>query len=134
MLHSLSPDARWCGPSAVSILTGEPYSQVMPSFRRMQQIDDVEGVWPEETQLALLERGYQAKPIELPRLMRLRTFLAGRTPEQVVTPLLIWVHKHMLTAHYGFAADNWTKRPVPIAEFPKLNRLVYGAYLIRRIQ
>lgn len=134
MLRSLPSDARWCGPSAVSILTGEPYQKVKSyfAFMRQEPYSEVQGIYIEEILLALGEYGYWAEQIPLERLMTLKTFMANRTFDQRANPLLIGFHKHVITTHMDWAADNWTLRPVPLDKFPKPNRRVIDAHIIRR--
>jgi hypothetical protein len=47
-------------------------------------------------------------------------------------PIMFSTTEHMMTAQYGFAADNWTKKPVAIENFPKLNRPVTAAFIVMK--
>lgn len=133
MLTTLQPEPgkMWCGPSAVSILTGVPYRDVLECVGR-----DRTGIWTEEAILALNQWGFTAIPVDLTarydRCPTLERYLRERPFAERGEPLLVTLYKHLITVHMDWAADNWTKRPVPIDEFPKLRRRVEEVHIIRR--
>lgn len=102
------------------------------AFIRGETYAEVEGVQPEELILALHNLGFTVTRIDLSRLMTLKTYMSTRPATQKVEPALVFTHKHVLTAHFDYLADNWTKKPVHFSEFPKTGRLVTDAYTIRR--
>lgn len=138
-MEGYSKTTRWCGPSAVAILTGQPLTATTEILTRIHggTYDELSGVWPEDTILALHELGYRAQEIDIqsryPDLTHgptLERFVGDRTVTETVTPMLIEISGHFLVAHYGYLADNWVQRPTPIGDFPKLRRLVKSAWLI----
>jgi hypothetical protein len=143
MLHTLDFKGwenftPWCVPTAISLLTGSPVGHMHSRAAMIQNIarKDVKGVFAEEAVLLLREQGYNAVPIDM--ISRWKTppsiekFLAGRSSYEMVMPVMFATNDHMMTAHFGYAADNWTKKPVPIASFPKLNREVVAAWVVSK--
>lgn len=140
MLHTLNLDGwertAWCVPSAVAMLTGAPvgHMHVRAAFMQNKPLKDVEGVHLEEAVLLLREQGYKATPIDLaakyPTPPTIEQFFKGRTAFEYCMPIMFATNDHMMTCHMGFAGDNWTKRPVPVAEFPKLRRKVVAAWIV----
>lgn len=147
MLHALNKDGftgkhAWCGPSAISILTGAPLAATtaMAAYADDVRYEEVEGMWREDCVLMLHRLGYRCAPVNLmqrysdtecgPTLQR---FIDTRTVEELTTPMLVELHGHFITMHYGFGCDNWTETPVPLREFPKRRRLVKWAALVTRM-
>jgi len=144
MLHAINAEGvplgkRWCGPGAVSALTGVPLKDTTAklSFIAGQRYDEAKEFWTEDVILALNDLGYRANEINLrgryPKLRAgptLHRFFAERSAYETAMPMLVVLHKHFLTAHWGYACDNWTMRPVHISDFPKLNRFVTHAFII----
>lgn len=147
MLHKLNLEGfgggtKWCGPSAVSILTGRPLAHTTAMLAYAEDIpyDEVGGVWREDAVLMLHTLGYRCVPIDVVSRFSdtecgptLKRFWEERRMDEVVNPLLIEIHGHLLTSHYGFAADNWTGGPVPLAQFPKQRRLVKWAGIVTKM-
>lgn len=148
MLHKLdmtgyTKPVAWCVPSAVSILTGSPLTDTTSLLCRLSQVTykDLEGVDVQDALLALHQFGYGHKAVPLYERYgdtlthgpTLRRFLRERTPLEKMTPMLVCLPEHVIVCHMGFACDNWTKRPVPVGDFPKLGRLVSEAYLIHKL-
>lgn len=134
-------DVEWCGPSAISILAGRPLAETTSALSKLREesYSELDGVWPQEVVLILSQYGYKSKPLPLmerypdtPYGPTLKRFLNERQGMELVMPLLIEVQNHLLVAHMGFAADNWTKKPVPIKSFPKLGRLVKSVYMVSK--
>lgn len=146
MLHKVdtagySKAKRWCGPGALSILTGQPLRESTEQLTRIHgtTYDDMSGAWPEDLQLALHEHGYRTREIDIVARYRelthgptLRRFLSERSSLECVMPLLIVVNSHFVTAHMLYAADSWTMGPVPINQFPKPNRHVKQAWVVEK--
>jgi hypothetical protein len=140
MLHSLNlngwEDKAWCVPSAVAILTGASamHMHSRAAFMRDITLKEVKELYVEEAILLLREQKYKVQQIALkdrwPTAPTLRRFFAGRTPYEFVMPVLVFTGDHALTCHMGYACDNWTKRPVPVSEFPKLKRPVQSAFIV----
>lgn len=140
MLHTLNLDGwertAWCVPSAIAMLTGAPvgHMHVRAAFMQNKPLKDVQGMFHAEAVLLLREQGYKAVPIDLaaryekpPTIQR---FFKERTPFEFCMPIMFSTGDHMMTCHMGFAGDNWTKRPVPVTEFPKLRRTVVAAWIV----
>ena len=136
-----TPKIAWCGPSAVSILTGISLVRATELMTRIHgsTYDELQGVWPEDVILALRELGYTVEPVDIvgryPELTHgptLERFLRERHAGEYMSPLLVEVDGHLLTAHMAWACDNWVNKPVPIERFPKRGRLVKGAWQVRR--
>jgi hypothetical protein len=149
MLHAIDTrgwekSKAWCAPTAISFLTGIPliHSHSRAAFIQDKALKEVDGVYASEALLMLREQGYKGEQIKLsdrylssPTLNR---FLKERTPYEMCMPLMIQIEDsntfcHMISCHYGYAADNWTMRPVPIAEFPHLRKYVTGAWIISKL-
>lgn len=144
MLHRIDPTGyskakRWCGPGAVATLTGCSLTDATEQLTRIHggHYDELEGVYPEHVIIALNERGYRAKEIDIigryPELTHgptLARFLRGRPVMEQAVPMLIELSTHFVSAHLGYACDNWTMRPVPIPAFPKPGRLVKSAWVV----
>jgi hypothetical protein len=127
----------WCGPSAVAMITGQPvgHMHVRAAFLRQEKLTDVKAIYLQEAVLLLKEQGYRATPIDMVARYNdtaptIKKFLADRTNYEFMMPIMFATHDHLMTAHMGFAGDNWTGKPVPIAEFPKLRRRVVAAFVV----
>jgi hypothetical protein len=146
MLHSINAEGyskatQWCGPGALSSLTGLPIRESTELLCRIHggTYEEFEGCWVEDVILALHELGYKAKQVDImaryPKLTHgptLQRFLSERRVDECVNPLLIEISGHFVSSHFGYASDNWTGRPVPIQKFPKLGRLVKDAYIVTK--
>ena len=131
----------WCGPSALSLLTGRSLVDTTQMLTRIRQqpYNELSGVWPEELVIALHELGYRADPIDIigrfpdttcgPTLKR---FFNERQPYEVINPVLVEVDGHVLVTHVVAAGDNWTGKMVLFENFPKPGRLVKKAFVIVR--
>lgn len=132
---------RWCGPSAVALIANRP---LVETTRKLGEITltpaaKVSGVWHEEAILALHSYGYQCLPIDIakryPKLTygpTLKTFMRDRVdPAERLNPLLISVHKHLLVGHFDMLFDNRTPKGEAYSRFPKPNRNVSGAWVVR---
>lgn len=148
MLHSIDTrgwgtNTAWCVPTAISFLTGIPlfHSHSRAAFIQEKKVKDVEGVYAAEALLMLREQGYVGKQISLSdkyqSAPRLKKFLSERTMYEKCIPIMIQIEGskdfcHMITAHYGYAADNHTMKPVPIDQFPHLTKYVTAAWIITK--
>lgn len=127
----------WCGPSAVAMITGQPvgHMHVRAAFIRQEKLVDIKGIYLEEAIFLLKEQGYKSTPIDMIKRYgttapTIKKFLNDRTNYEFMMPVMFATDTHLMTAHMGYAGDNWTQRPVPIAEFPKLRRRVIAAYVV----
>lgn len=140
MLHALNLDGwehtAWCVPSAIAMITGAPVGHMhsRAAMLRNEKLTKVSGVFLDEAILLIREQGYNATPIDMVSRYgiapTIRKFFAGRTQYEFCMPIMFSTINHMMTCHMGYAGDNWTKKPVPIAEFPKLSRKVIAAWVV----
>lgn len=132
---------RWCGPSAVALIANRPLRETTEKLAQISLVmpKALKGVWHEEAVLALHSYGFQSKPIDIvaryPKLTcgpTLKTFMAGRVdPAERLNPLLIQVHGHLLTGHFDMLFDNGTPKGEVYHRFPKPNRNVLRAWVVR---
>lgn len=149
MLHKVETrgwesNTAWCVPTAISFLTGVPliHAHSRAAFIQEKSLKDVKGVYAEEALLMLREQGYKGEQINLAERFgvapRLNKFLSKRTTYEKCMPLMIQIENsgkfcHMITAHFDYAADNHTMRPVEIKNFPHLRKYVTGAWIISKL-
>jgi hypothetical protein len=150
MLHIVdskgwSEKTAWCVPTAISFLTGIPllHSHSRAAFIQETKLNDVEGVYASEAALLLREQGYRVRQISLKdkyeNAPKLKAFLNNLSGFEKVMPLMIQVEKkpdfvHMVVSHFGFAADNWTMKPVKADEFPHKNAYVTAAWIVEKMK
>lgn len=133
----------WCGPGALSALTGAPVRTTTELLSRMtgEPYEKLSGVYDDAMEVALWELGYRmcANPQGNARIdacatrrrpYTLAEFLTERSIPERVSMVLIEVTGHYITAHLSWACDNWTMHPVPIEEFPKPRRWVRNSWII----
>lgn len=141
MLHKLDftgweNNTPWCVPTAIALLTGSPVGHMHSRVAMMQDIarKDVKGVQHNESILLLGEQGYKAIPIDMderwPKPPTIKKFLDGRSSYEKSMTIMFSTGSHMMTAHFNYAADNWTKKPVPIEDFPQLKRRVIASWVV----
>jgi hypothetical protein len=137
-------NTAWCVPTAVSFLSGIPliHSHSRAAFIQNKKLKEVQGVYASESLLMLREQGMKGEQIQLADKYSdaptLRRFLDNRTSYEKCMPLMIQIEDkknfcHMISAHFGYAADNHTMKPVPIDKFPHLKKLVTGAWIISKL-
>lgn len=149
MLHAI--DSRgwetskaWCVPTAISFLTGVPliHSHSRAAFLQGIAMKSVEGVYADEALLLLREQGYKGEQVKLSERYfdapTLRRFLKERSPYEMCMPMMIQIEDsnkfcHMVSAHFNYAADNHTMKPVQIDRFPHLRKYVTGAWVVSKI-
>lgn len=131
----------WCGPSALSALTGMSLASAHSQFAFIgsKAITDVKGTFVQDMLLLLSDAGYNTTPVDLTRWNdttagpTLRRFFRELTPMERMQPILVVTETHFLCTHMGFAVDAWTGgKPVPCEEFPKLRRYVEDAYIVTK--
>lgn len=137
MLHQ--PElGKWCGPSALSILSNEPYPTTtsLLAFIRDQPYSEISGVYTGEMILALGTMGFTATPVDLgaryDKCPTLQRYMRERPATEKVEPTLISIYRHFIVGHYDFLADSWEPKPTHFTEFPKPRRFVEDVHIIRR--
>jgi len=131
---------EWCGPSAISLIAGIPLHVAQSRMAHLQNksYNQVSVSYVSEMKLILSDLGFNAKPIDLftrygnkyemgPTIQR---FVREMQPIEKISKVLIETHGHVLVSHMGFVGDNWTKKMVPLDQFPKVKRHVIGAHII----
>lgn len=137
MLHSVET-GKWCGPSALTLLTGVPYPQTksLLSFIREEKYSEFDEVHDSEMILALNNMGYGTAQIDLrdrySQAPTLQRYMRERPISEKVEPTLISIYKHMVVGHFDYLADNWQPKPTHFTDFPKPRRLVESVFIIRK--
>lgn len=137
-------NTAYCVPTAISFLTGAPliHTHSRAAFLQNIPLKSVKGVYGSEACLLLHEQGYKSEPIDLakkgykkpPTLLK---FLRDRSAYEKCMTLMIQIENssdfcHMITAHYNYAADNHTMKPVEIEKFPHLRKYVTNAWIVSK--
>lgn len=144
MIHPLdltgySKAEQWCGPSALSLITGAPLAETTKRFAYMQgeAYQKLSGVYAEELLLALWEQGWKAENVGLldryPKLQMgptLARYMRERPKIEVINKLLINVTGHFIVAHGRYLFDNWVPRGATIDTFPKPRRHVQHVWIV----
>lgn len=142
MLHSVDfskwKTTPWCGPTALSFLTGVPlvHSHSRLAWMKDLPLTKVEGARVSEFILMLREQGYFAKQIDVLKggnhYPAIKRFMQERTPYEKAMPVLIVLRNHYVSAHFDYLADNWTKKPTLVHDFPMLGRVVESAFVVSK--
>lgn len=157
--HDRPSQKRWCGPSALAIVTGltydDAYAQASKALRRKRIV----GMSCHEMRLAFARAGWnmglntleggmprrdrrsyyrmmglqEAKLPPPTTAMTLAKWLETRTLGQQMTTFLVNVGRHWIVVRGTKMADNHTREPVPVDTCPHRRKRVYGTYaLIQR--
>lgn len=122
------PGTVWCGPSALSILTGRTYEDADAALRRIMAREEITYSHDIALMLALGEFGYKAASVALGDRYQsaptLRRYLDERPGAERAVPLMVFVTGHVLCAHMGWLCDNQSRRPVQLEAFPGHRRRV----------
>lgn len=145
MLHSVvgcpKGRARWCGPSAVSIITGLPYMSSLEllkreRFKRGGYIDRssvvVKGTNNEEMRMALFNAGYVLRPIHFRYGITFARFLRERRPDLVNETILVEATEHYMVCRGRKAADSKTGDPVFLSKMPGRRMRIERAWLVEK--
>ena len=131
----------WCGPSALTALTGIDLGQAHSRFAFItgDRIEDVESVSSYAMKLALSEANMNVRRLDLNTRypnrthgITLRRYMTERPFEERAFPLLIRVEDHYITAHMDYLIDNGNPNPTHISNFPKLGRLVKEVWIVTK--
>lgn len=149
MLHKVDTKGwekhtAWCVPTSISFLTGIPliHSHSRAAFIQNKKLKEVKGIHTGDALLMLREQGYKGEQIYLSERYNdpptLQKFLQDRTSFEMCMPLMIAIEdkkgfSHMITAHFGYAADNHTMKPVELPVFPWLKKYVTEAWIISKL-
>ncbi len=131
------PNPSWCVPSAISMITGIPvaFMHMRAAFLQSKRLKDVKGLLPSEAVLLLSEQGWKTIPIDLferygSEGTTVGNFLKNRTPYEFCMPILFMNTDHCMCAHYEYAGDNHTKKPIRIKDFHYLKTKITNAWIV----
>lgn len=146
-----SPRYRpWCGPAALSIITGLPADSMKPRINAMRDRAPgaaVKGVRHIEMEWALAQLGFKVQlswsylratgwdaSVAEARAARptLARWLAERQPKHMHNMLLVTVGNHYVVVKGRKLCDNFTVEPVFIRRAPHRRKRISFVYIIRR--
>lgn len=134
-LKKLGKHPTWCGPSALSILTGRSINHCARVIAKQRNdwgwyngrgsSKQVRGTHTREVRKALDSMGFMMVPVKIPKGVTLRSYMAGRGGEQFKNSMLLEVTRHWMSAHMDVVSDNhgtdhYSKHP------KRLKRMVRG--------
>jgi hypothetical protein len=131
----------WCGPGALSILTGNrveycarKIAKVRNEARRTSWFTPkrIQGVQNYEMRHALEQMGYQ-----MIKLLDVEDITLGRWIDTYCTKhhraiILVNVTDHYVVTHLGQVNDNRSKRPCPVQEHSSRRCKIQNAWIIQR--
>lgn len=131
-MHALTgiPKDRtiWCGPSAISMLTGVGYGEVLDLLRLTTGRRTIKSVGQLAMIRALDSLGWtlRAEPIRARDRRTFAWWLRSRTREQRLrgSAFLVELTRHYVVVDGRWGGDNHTKVPVRLREMPHRRRLV----------
>lgn len=113
---------RWCGPSAISIITGQshPVALALLKDSRAEREADmrIKGVSYGEMRRVLTGLGYAMMPESSHAGVTVAEWLRRRTPEVRQSTMLIVAGVHYIVVKGNYACDSWTSDPVLISKMP----------------
>jgi len=143
MLHTPVYDTGashvYCGPTAISAVSGEPISKIHKMLRRARKEwggwvkDDrgrrlpIKGVYNSEMLKVMKRLGYKAIP-HVEHGMTFREFLDDRGH---MGPFIVNVTGHYIAVSHGMLCDNSTKTPIPVSEYSGRNKRVQRFWLFK---
>lgn len=149
MLYSIETrgweaNTAWCVPTAISFLSGIPliHSHSRAAYIQNKKLTEVSGVYAAEALLMLREQGYKGEQVALKERYSdtptLQKFMRERSSYEKCMPMMIQIEDsktfcHMIAAHFNFAADNHTMKPVQIEQFPHIRKKVTGAWIVSKL-
>lgn len=107
---------QWCGPSALSIITGRTVNycaklcaDAANNYRFLQRPHTsrtIKGVYNSEMKIALRSMGFVMKKLDVPMAPTLRAYMAERGGPDWKTTLLLQVGNHYVVANRDSVSDN----------------------------
>jgi len=151
-ITKLGPHPEWCGPSALSALTGRSINHCAKLIAKNRNVwkgwyngkgtsKQVKGVEHDEMQIALHAMKFSMTPVKMPLKhhkhqvyavnqaafmpLTLRAYMAGRGGEQWKGSMLLNIGNHYVTVHKDIVSDNHAT--CHYSEHPhRLKRIVKG--------
>lgn len=143
MLHAVKHDLRgtrlWCGPAAISAVTGLPTSVIRDAVQLIRQDRrPVQGMNRHLLIKTLAHLGFGAEHFwadywfpdrRKPTLVQFQEHFRDHLDRM---PVIVNITGHFVTLQGDLFVDAWTKKPVPFARAPFRRRKVTGAWRIFR--
>jgi hypothetical protein len=111
MLKPIRGKNTWCGPAAMSAITGFDTDYCANELTRITGREVIKGVWPSELCKALFRMGYH--PIRMPDGDKPPTLSQWlRQPRDREDVYLVFITRHYIVVRGWEIIDNHTKVPV----------------------
>ena len=131
----------WCGPGAISILTGNRVEYICKKIAKFRNNGKAKGYWTAkrikgmgnfEMRYILDHMGYQ-----MVKLLDVKGITLGRWIDTYCTKhhraiCLVNVTDHYVVTHLGQVADNRTPKGCPLAEHPSRRCKIDHVWIIQR--
>jgi hypothetical protein len=128
-LHDIHGGSRWCGPAALTALTGRPTDEMAAEIRKVTGRKMITYVYASELQETLESLGYTTRleyiTGEKPTLAR---WLREREDRNAFT--IVLVTRHFVTVKGVKLVDNRVKKPVFIRKAPGRRKRVLGVITV----
>lgn len=132
---------NWCGPSAVSIITGKTYADVLQFFKKRRSSHSsrpnlrIKGTstWEVRNNLASLGFRTDPWPSAWEKGATLAKWIRSREKHMVTEMALVVAGHHWLVVEGRKAACGLTKAPVFTSDYPRRRKRVTEVYWVRPI-
>lgn len=126
-LHSVTGTVpghkTWCGPSAISIITGQPYFHALEMLKERRAVKRrsirepvVKGTWTGEMLSVLRDLGYTTLPHTLRKRQTVARWLDERKPRDAFSVFLIAAANHWMVVRGDEACCGILKSPVYVGD------------------
>lgn len=135
---------KWCGPSAVAIITSRTVNYCAKKFAEVQNISRyrnhrkaktsrmVKGVYGEETLVVLDRLGYEIENVsKLYRGMTLNQYIQQQSTREMKSMVLINVTRHYVVANMGLISDNH-ELARPVGAHQAWRKKIQHVYIVKR--
>lgn len=140
MLHSVTgvPKGRrcWCGPAALAIITGQRYDAMLALLGDVAQRSRVMGVHDWEMRAALRATGWEMMRVPANPDLTLAAWMRARSANQQAVLYLVCISRskgHYVVVQGRKAADNHTKAPVWLTDFPHRRKRINQVHAVHTI-
>ena len=143
MLHSVegcpSSRARYCGPSALSIITGLSYMETLMLLKAEKQKNHprkaissmvIKGTDPVYMRRVLTKLGYRLEEVPIREQMTFAKWLRSRSPELRKEMVLIVAGNHYMVTEGNKACDGIVREPVFISKMKGRRKRMETAHII----
>ena len=143
-LKTIGKHPRWCGPSALSILTGRSINHCASLIAKERNrrgywrngkgtSKQVKGTYTSEMSRALHSMKFSMNRIRLPRGKTLRAYMAGRGGKEWKANMLLEVTNHYVAVNRDMVSDNHSQDD-HYNDHPMKRKIVRDGWLIERIR